>query len=293
MAERSAILDLLLSPLRFLYDLIVRFIEDDGLASAGYLAYIALMTLLPFIVFLFTLLGLVGQADYGDTLVRYMFQFMPPEVVFMLEAPVREVVGKASQGVLTISLLVVLWISGSGIEGVRTALNRAFRTRETRSYWRLRGQSTLFVVGFSGVILVAILCLIVGPVLWHQAEAFFDIGLDFGINEFPATIRFGVGNLSMFVFAMSLFHLLPDHRPRLKDVVPGAVVVCLLVTGATSLFSFYLEEFASYSAIYGSLGGVISTLIFFYILGAILILGAELNAFLMERRQSAQKEKTP
>jgi uncharacterized BrkB/YihY/UPF0761 family membrane protein len=69
----SAIKDIGLLPVRFVYDLIVRFIEDDGLASAGYLAYIGLMTLLPFIVFLFTLLGLVGQADYGETLVRYMF----------------------------------------------------------------------------------------------------------------------------------------------------------------------------------------------------------------------------
>lgn len=289
MPERTAITELLLSPLRFVYDLIIRFIYDDGLASAGYLAYVALMTLLPFIVFLFTLLGLVGQADYGDTLVRYMFQFMPAEVALTLEAPVREVVGKASEGVLTISLIVVLWISGTGIEGVRTALNRAYRTRETRSYWRLRGQSMLFVIGFSGIVLVAIVCLIIGPVLWDQAQAFFDIGFDFEINRFPATIRFGVGNLSMFVFAVSLYHLLPDHRPRLRDVVPGGIAVCLLVTGATSLFSFYLEEFASYSAIYGSLGGVISTLIFFYILGAVLVLGAELNAFLMERRQRKER----
>jgi len=287
----SAIKDIGLLPVRFVYDLIVRFIEDDGLASAGYLAYIGLMTLLPFIVFLFTLLGLVGQADYGDTLVRYMFEFMPSEVAFTLEAPIREVVGKASEGVLTISLLVVLWISGSGIEGVRTALNRAYRTRETRGYWRLRGQSTAFVIGFSGVIFVAIVCLVVGPVLWSQAEAFFDIGLEFEINRFPTTIRFGVGNLSMFVFAVSLYHLLPDHRPRIRDVAPGGIAVCLLVTGATSLFSFYLERFASYSAIYGSLGGVISTMIFFYILGAIFILGAELNALLMERRRQ-EKEKT-
>ena len=158
------------------------------------------------------------------------------------------------------------------MEGVRTALNRAYRTREAHSYWRLRGQSIFFVIGFSGLILVAIVCLVVGPVLWHQAEAFFDIGIDFEINKFPAVKRFGVGNLSILVFAVSLYHLLPDCT-RLREVVPGALAVCLLVTAATSLFSVYLEEFASYSAIYGSLGGVISTLIFFYILGTILILG--------------------
>ena len=237
MTGGAGILDRLLAPVRFVYDLIVRFIEDDGLASAGYLAYVALMTLLPFIVFLFTVLGLIGRADYGESLVRIMFEVMPPEVAFTLEAPVQDVVGRASEGILTISLIVVLWISGTGVEGVRTALNRAFRTRETRGYWTLRGQSTLFVIGFSGVIFLAIMCLIVGPVLWSQAQAFFDFGLQIDTNPFPQLIRFGLGNLSMFVFVAALYRLLPDHRPQWSDVVPGALAVCGLVTAATSLFS--------------------------------------------------------
>ena len=53
----------ILAPFRFLVDWLIRFIEDDGLASAGYLAYIGLMSLLPFLAFLFTLLGLIEQAD--------------------------------------------------------------------------------------------------------------------------------------------------------------------------------------------------------------------------------------
>lgn len=61
------------------------------------------------------------------------------------------------------------------------------------------------------------------------------------------------------------------------------------MTGATSLYSVYLEHFAQYTAIYGSLGGIISTLIFFYLLGAIFVLGAELNGMLSEM-QEKQKE---
>ena len=91
------------------------------------------------------------------------------------------------------------WVSSFVTPELRKS---GYRTRETRSYWRLRGQSTLFVIGFSGVIFVAIVCLVVGPVLWHQAEAFFDIGIDLEINRFSATIRFGVGNVSMFVLGI-------------------------------------------------------------------------------------------
>ena len=64
-----------------------------------------------------------------------------------------------------------------------------------------------------------------------------------------------------------------------------------MVSGATSLYSLYLERFAQYAAIYGSLGGIISTLIFFYLLGAIFVLGAELNGMLSELHEQKKKEK--
>ena len=88
----------ILAPLRFLVDWLVRFIEDDSLASAGYLAYIGLMSLLPFLVFVFTLLGLIGQADQGAGIVDAMFRFMPTEVALTLQEPVEQVVGRASNG---------------------------------------------------------------------------------------------------------------------------------------------------------------------------------------------------
>ena len=98
----------LLAPYRFLLNWLVWFIEDDGLAWAGYIAYIGLMSLLPFLVFVFTLLGLIGRADEGAGIVDMMFRFMPTEVALTLQEPVVQVVGTASGGVLPLSLVVVL-----------------------------------------------------------------------------------------------------------------------------------------------------------------------------------------
>ena len=175
----------LLAPFRFLIDWLVRFIEDDGLASAGYLAYLGLMSLLPFLVFVFTLLGLIGRADEGAGIVDMMFWFMPTEVALTLQEPVVQVVGTASGGAL-------------------------------------------------------------------------------------------------FIATAALYHSLPNRQPSWIGVIPGAAAVFVMVAEATSLYSVYLEHFAQYAAIYGSLGGIISTLIFLYLLGAIFVLGAELNGMLSE-----------
>ena len=283
----------ILAPLRFLVDWLIRFIEDDGLASAGYLAYIGLMSLLPFLVFVFTLLGLIGQADQGAGIIDMMFRFMPTEVALTLQEPVVQVVGKASGGVLTLSIIVVLWITASGVEGIRTSLNRAYRTRETRSYWRRRANSSILVVFFSGFIVVAIGCMVVGPLLWQQAEAYLDFGIPMGVTHFPEVVRFGAGGGALFIATAALYHAFPNRKPSWIGVLPGAATVFLLVTGATSLYSLYLERFAQYAAIYGSLGGIISTLIFFYLLGAIFVLGAELNGMLAEMWEQKEKEETP
>jgi uncharacterized BrkB/YihY/UPF0761 family membrane protein len=120
------------------------------------------MSLLPFLGFVCTLLGLIGRADEGAGIVDMMFRFMPTEVALTFQEPVVQVVGIASGGVLTLSLAVVLWIAASDVEGIRSVLNRAYRTRETRSYWRRRTNSSVLVILFSGLIIIAIGCMAIG-----------------------------------------------------------------------------------------------------------------------------------
>ena len=135
-------------------------------------------------------------------------------------------------------------------------------------------------------------CMVIGPLLWQQAEGYLDFGIAIGSSQFPEIVRFGVGGGALFIATAALYHALPNRKPSLIGVLPGAAAVFVMVTGATSLYSVYLEHFARYAAIYGSLGGIISTLIFFYLLGAIFVLGAELNGMLAEMYEK-RKESAP
>ena len=111
-----------------------------------------------------------------------------------------------------------------------------------------------------------------------------------GTQSFPELVRFGAGGGALFIATAALYRILPNRKPSWIGVVPGAACVVLMVSGATNLYSLYLERFAQYAAIYGSLGGIISTLIFFYLLGAIFVLGAELNGMLAEMRDTDQEK---
>jgi membrane protein len=86
----------------------------------------------------------------------------------------------------------------------------------------------------------------------------------------------------LFVAISYIYYLLPNIKQRLISVVPGAALVVVLWIGAAYLFTLYLSNFNQVNLIYGSLGGVIAALVFFYICNIIFIFGAELNYQIVE-----------
>jgi membrane protein len=97
-------------------------------------------------------------------------------------------------------------------------------------------------------------------------------------------VRYGIGLALLFFLTLSLYLLLPNRHLRVIDVLPGTIISATIWLAATKVYSIYLSSFGRYSIIYGSLGGVILTLFFFYVSACIFILGAQLNAAIMRER---------
>ncbi len=136
----------------------------------------------------------------------------------------------------------------------------------------------LLVVLAASCILAAMLVLVLGPVAWTEMHRYLDLPRLLEVLWNPLRYGFGAG---LILGAVSgLYYLLPAARLRLRWVLPGAVLVTLLWLLTATLFSYYVAHFGSYTVTYGSLAGIILTLIFFYALAVIFIFGAEFNAAL-------------
>ena len=105
-----------------------------------------------------------------------MFHFMPKDVAETLAPAVREVVGVRERGLLTFSILATLWFASSGVEALRSGLNRAYSVNEERAMWWLRLQSIAFVIASAFVIFVLSLAVILGPLVWRVLGAEIDRG---------------------------------------------------------------------------------------------------------------------
>jgi membrane protein len=135
------------------------------------------------------------------------------------------------------------------------------------------------------------LLLVFAPLAIAKLEILFGFNLSAEADATWNNTILTLTGVAMFIVVANLYFVLPNIKQSLIKVVPGAAIVVLLWIAAASLFSLYLSNFDQVNLIYGSLGGIIATLIFFYIINLIFIFGAEFNYHLANARGEVIEEK--
>ena len=153
-----------------------------------------------------------------------------------------------------------------------------------RPFWFRRLQGLLFVVGGA----VAALSIVWAGIVWPLLVSLLPDFLTNADKNFAAVVVFPYvfALVTTFVASAAFYHWLPNVSQRWRDIVPGALLAAVLWLGIATLFSLYLRQATFYALTYGSLAGIIITLVFFYISAGILILGAEFNGVLHDRRSN-------
>jgi membrane protein len=265
-------------PARVLIEAVNHFLNTNATLLAGYIAYAALLALFPFLIFLATLGGFLGREAavieaFGLALAR-----LPPEVAEVLETPIREVLEEQRPGLLTASVLVTLWVASNGFEALRAGLNEAYEIEEPRALWWRRLQSLALTLLFAAAVVASTIAVVLGPIIWRLVEWLLELPLPVLWQLLWAAVRYSLAGGALLVVTWALYYFLPNVRMRGSDALPGAAVAVALWTVAASLFSWYLANLGRFTVTYGSLGGVVLSLFFFYVSAAIFIFGAEINA---------------
>ncbi|MFZ4689321.1 MAG: YihY/virulence factor BrkB family protein [Polymorphobacter sp.] len=262
---------------------------SDGFTHAGNLAYLSLLTLFPFFIVLATVAGALGRTDDGLLAIQVFLRALPPDVALLVAKPIADVIGvRASGGLLTFGILVTLWTVTGFIETIRSIIHDAYGSHQRLPVWRYRIGSVLIV--FAGVVLM--LLAFAAQVVLTGADTFVEQLMPVAGDVMSVL---GIGRLvppaALFIAVyLSFFALTPRRFRMLRcPIWPGALATSLVWIGTTLAMPRVLGQFANYTLTYGSLAGVIVALLFFYILGLGLIVGAHLNAALAKQRQRRLK----
>lgn len=249
---------------------------------AGHIAYTGLLAIFPFLIFLAALAGFLGTSAGGLASVQSMLDLLPQDVAQTLAPVIHEVLDTRDGGLLTLGLLGALWVASNGIDALRIALNTAYDIEEERPWWLIKlGSIGAIVIGGMVFLMLSVL-VVLGPVIWKALLWLFPLG---EADRWAfSTVRYLLATLVLLAGLLALHRWLPGRSMPVLALLPGVAVSAALWLLAASLFSLYVAELGSYSATYGSLGGVIITLVFFYVSAVLFIFGAELNAALLRRK---------
>jgi membrane protein len=253
-----------------------RFDRNDGWSMAGFIAFSGLLSLFPFLIFAATLVGILVGPDRSDVIIESLFEIAPEHVARTLTPVVVEVLNKQSGEVLTLSALFAIWVASSAVEAFRIAFDRAYAVPDPRGFIRNRVLAIALV--FLGAAVAALLgvSILFSPLILH----FLENVLLRPVSALASWLTSLFGVLVFVSFLLVMHRTLPGRRMKGSRLWPGVMVTTVLWVAFASAFSIYLSFTPTYTVTYGTLAGVIITLMFFYLTGATIIFGAEVNAAL-------------
>jgi membrane protein len=263
------------------------YILHQSANQAGSLAFSSVLAMFPLLILLSAAAGFVGEPGDAAALVERVIGYAPQVVRDAMQPVIQQVLAQRNQALLTIGVLATLWTASSGMQAVRSALNRAYGVERGLPFWKARIKSTLFTVIVGAGVLAVFSSVVVMPYVWALLEQSVGTGQD--TLWLRNSVRYGSAYLVLTVLYALLYGWLPDIRQRLSTVMPGALMGAALWVGAAATLSYTLRTAGKLALLYGSFAGVVATLVFLYISATTLIFGAEINGVLRDQAEEPSR----
>ncbi|WP_243122223.1 YihY/virulence factor BrkB family protein [Clostridium thermarum] len=260
----------------FITALIKRIKEDEVPAMASQLAYSMILSFMPFLIFLLAIVGFTPLRS-KDLLV-YMEGIIPRESLSLIKDIIAEVTDVKKGDLLSFSLIATLWSATGGIKAVVRCLNKAYDEKEKRGFLRLQLLYILFTLGLVLVVILTMGLLVFGNVIGNYLSCCFEFSDVFVLlwNIF----RYVIIVLVMAMIFTFIYHYTPSRRLIRKEVIPGALFSTAGWIIISMGFSFYVDNFANYSRVYGGIAAIFILMVWIYLSSLILLIGGEINATL-------------
>jgi membrane protein len=275
--------------------MVSRFREEELTDAAAALTYYGVLSIFPTLLVLVSILGLIGESATGP-LLDNITELAPGPAGEILTNAINEITssGGAAGFAFVIGLVGALWSASGYVGAFGRAQNRIYEVEEGRPFWKLRP----FQIGIT--IVLVLLLAVSGIAVVVTGPLAREIGDVIGVGDTAVLLwdlaKWPIIALIVVTICAILYYATPNVRqPGFRWITPGGVFAVLAWILVSLAFAFYVSNFSSYNATYGSLAGVIIFLIWLWLSNCAILLGAVLNAELQREREveaGAPLEKT-
>ncbi len=251
-------------------------LQDDLLGQSAQLGFYLLLALFPALVFLTALAGMLPLENILPKFLNYLHTVLPEESMTLVQDYLQQVEEGSGSGLLSIGMLGALWACSTGMLALMSALNVVYEVKESRSFLKARLVALGLTIGAGFFVTVSILLIILGGRVSEWIAQWIGYGdvfvVAWALIQWPLIFGF------VLLAVNTTYFLAPNREVSWSWISPGALVAVVLWILTSLGFKLYVENFENYNAAYGSLAAGIVLMLWLYISGAVLLLGAEINS---------------
>jgi membrane protein len=251
-------------------------IADDIVSLAAQQAYYFFFALFPAILTFISIASFFPISNAVDEVTNLLGRFAPPDVLTIVQQQIAKISQSNQGGVLTFAFLLTVWSSSGAMVSIITTLNAAYDITEGRPWWKVRLTAIALTVGIAAFILISVGLILLGPTLANHVADALHLGGAFKVVwlvlQWPvvfAVVATGIG---------IIYYFAPDAEQEWVWITPGSIVATVTWVIASVGLKLYITYFGNYNETYGTIGGVIVLLTWFYLTGLAILFGAEFNA---------------
>ena len=249
---------------------------DNWLGLAAELAFYFFLALFPALLFLVAIVSFIPVEGLLNTITGTLARVAPGELLTLVQDQILKIAHDQNGGLLTLGMIGTIWSTSSGVDAIIDTLNQAYDVHDSRPWWKVKLLALGLTIALAIFIVVSFVLVLVGPTLAEKIAVWAHVGPVFTwtwkIVQWPVVFALvALGVALMYYYA-------PDAEQEWIWITPGSVFATVLWLLISIGFRFYVTRFGSYNATYGAIGGVIVTMLWFYVSSLAVLVGAELNA---------------
>ncbi len=260
--------------------LVRRYFVDGVGRSCAALAYYLIFSFFPLLIFLSVLIGFMNLPPLSADSLK---NIIPADIVSIINSYLAHVSSIKSSQLLIFGLIFTIYFVSRAVDCLVRAIHTAYRVKQVRVFPKHQIMVLLYTLSLMIVVTVALALLTVGRSVLTYLSRFVPIAENFiAIWNF---VRFFILAVMLFFALAILYCAVPQRHYKLRQVLPGTLAALTAWLVFSIGFAYYVENMANYSVIYGSIGAIIVLLLWLYFSAFTLIMGAEINQLIHEKKE--------
>jgi len=273
-----------------LYDIIKLYLS--GIVSGGVthrasaIAFSFFMALFPFALFLLNLIPFIPLENFQNDFLTFVSKSVPPNTYEAVEAILKDILNNSYNGLLSSGFLLSVFLMSNGINALLDGFEMSKNISEKRGYFHQYAIAIVLSLIIAFLILLTVAILIFVAVFIHQVET--QSGY---VSKIPLieTTRYLFVVLMILFITSALYKFGTRESKHISFISYGSVMTTVLFLLTSNLFGIYVEKFARYNELYGSIGTLLVMMFYIWLNCILILLGFELNAFIFQLK-STKKE---